>query len=246
MQLTNSFNPMEHDPNAAGGGGLPVGKHPVVIKSAELKATKDNTGGLVEFTLEAIDGPARGTEMAYRLNLYNSSEKAVRLAHSQLAALCHVTQQFQLGADGRQLSVLFNIPFVVEVGLQKGEEAQEKGYTEVKKVYDMQGNPPGKQGQQTQQASSGFTQQPAQQQAAGWGGGLQQQTGPAQGQSAPAGAWGAGGAQQGQQAASQPAQGGWGGQGTQQAGNGGAPAQGGGWQQGQGGGQAAGWGGPQQ
>lgn len=207
MQLQSAFNPMDHDPTAVGLGGLPVGKHPVVIKAAELKSTQDNTGGFVEFTLEAIDGPAKGSQAAYRLNLYNKSEKAVKIAHSQLSALCHVTRQFQLGADGRQLSVLFNIPFVVEVKLQKGEEAAEKGYTEIAKVYDMGGQEPGKAAQQPQQAQQQPVQQtqPQQGQQGGWG---QQQ--PAQQQPAQQGGGWQQPAQQ-QQAAQQPqqAQGGW-------------------------------------
>lgn len=247
MQLTQPFNPMMHDPTQTGGGGLPVGKHPVVIKAAEIKPTSAGDGGLIEFTLEIIDGPARGATGAYRLNLYNKSEKAARIAASQLSALCHVTQQFQLGADGTQLSVLFNIPFVVEVTPQKSDPA----YTEVHKVYDMAGNEPGKaptntgsaagftgqqQGQQTQQGQQGGagawaagqgqqTQQPnAGQQGGGWGGGQQtqpqgQQSTQAGQQGGQAGGWG-GGNGQGQQGGAQGQQ--------QQQGNGG------GWQQGAG------------
>ena len=242
MQLTQAFNPMQHDPTQTGGGGFPVGKHPVIIKSAELKPTQAGDGGLVEFQLEIIDGPARGTTGAYRLNLYNKSEKAARIAHSQLSALCHVTQQFQLGADGTQLSVLFNIPFVIEVGMQKGDE----GYTEVKKVFDMAGNEPGKPPTNPQaNANAAAFQQPAQQAAPqqqapqggaqAWGAPQGQPQGqqPAQG----ANGWGGAPQGQGQQAGPQQGQpGGWQqpgqGQPDPNAGQQGAPA--GGWQQGQG------------
>lgn len=266
MQLQNSFNPMDHDPTQSGMGGLPVGKHPVVIKGAELKPTQAGDGGLVEFELEIIDGPSRGSKGAYRLNLYNKSEKAARIAHSQLSALCHVTGQFQLGADGRQLSVLFGIPFVVEVQPQKSDA----NYTEIVKVYDMGGNEPGKSGGAGNAAPQGG-QQGGQQGGGNWGGqqqapqgqqppnpaagqgwGGQPQQGQPQGQqggtpNGGAGAWG-GGQQQPQQP-QQPAQGQGGGwnqgapQGGQQPQGQGAPQQGG-WQQNnqQGGGNGPAWG----
>lgn len=161
-QLLNGFNPMDHDPSQ-GGGQLPLGKHPVIIESAEVKATADNANGMLILNLLIIDGPDKGQKGPYRLNLYHSSAEAVRIAHRQLSAVCHVTQTFQLGQDGCQLQFLFNKPFVIEVGYQKGHDpntgnSEAKGYTEIKKVYDMQGNEPGKTGaaQQPQQPQQGF------------------------------------------------------------------------------------------
>lgn len=164
--LMHGFDPTQVDPTQ-GAGSLPVGRHPVVIKESEVKATKDEESGYVEFSLEIIDGPAKGQTGPYRLHLYNKSEKAVKNAQRQLSALCHVTQTFRLGSDGRQLSELYNKAFVVDVRYQKGhnpatdgEEA--KGYTEVDRVYDMQGNEPGKGGQaapNTPQQNNGFQNQ---------------------------------------------------------------------------------------
>lgn len=230
VQLLNAFNPMEYDPSQ-GGAAWPLGKHPVIIESAEVKPTKDNSSGYLQLNLKVIDGPNAGHTGPYRLNLYNQSQEAAQIAHRQLSAICHVTQTFQLGPDGTQLQYLFNKPFVIDVGMQKGQEAQEKGYTEIKRVYDMAGNEPGKTGQAQQQAPQGFQQQQPQQQQPAQQGGAQ--------------AWGGQGQGQQQEA---PAQGGQGGGWGQQ--NGGqqqpqqqqqAPQQnGGGWAQGQGGGAPAG------
>lgn len=231
-QLINGFNPMDFDPSQ-GGGNWPLGKHPVIIESAEVKATKDNTSGYLQLNLRIIEGPNAGHTGAYRLNLYNQSKDAADIAHKQLSAVCHVTQTFQLGQDGKQLAVLFNKPFVIEVGMQKGEEAAQKGYTEIKRVFDMAGNEPGKQGQAAPaQQPQGFGQQQQQQPqqsqggAQAWGG-AQQQEQPAQQQQAPTGgqpAWGAAQPQQQQQ----PAQQGW----APQQGQGqGAPANGPAWGQ---------------
>lgn len=230
-QLIQAFNAQQYDPTQ-GGGSLPVGRHPVIIESSEVKANKANDGGYLQLNLKLIDGPQMGTTGAYRLNLYHSNPQTAEIAHRQLSAICHVIGVFNV-QDSQQLH---NIPFIVEVGLQKGEEAAQKGYTEVKKVFDINGNEPGKAGQgapaaQPQQqpaAQGGFgQQQPAAQpqgNAPAWGGGQPAQQQP---QGAPAGnapAWGQQPAQQ--PAAQQPAQqaGGW-----QQGG--GAPAGGAPWGQ---------------
>ena len=230
-QLIQAFNAQQYDPTQ-GGGSLPVGRHPVIIESSEVKANKANDGGYLQLNVKLIDGPQTGTTGAYRLNLYHSNPQTAEIAHRQLSAICHCVGVFNV----QDSSQLHNIPFIIEVGLQKGEEAAQKGYTEVKKVFDINGNEPGKAGQgapaaQPQQqpaAQGGFgQQQPAAQpqgNAPAWGGGQPAQQQP---QGAPAGnapAWGQQPAQQ--PAAQQPAQqaGGW-----QQGG--GAPAGGAPWGQ---------------
>ena len=215
-QLIQAFNAQQYDPTQ-GGGSLPVGRHPVIIESSEVKANKANDGGYLQLNVKLIDGPQTGTTGAYRLNLYHSNPQTAEIAHRQLSAICHCVGVFNVQDSGQ----LHNIPFIIEVGLQKGEEAAQKGYTEVKKVFDINGNEPGKAGQgapaaQPQQqpaAQGGFgQQQPAAQpqgNAPAWGGGQPAQQQP---QGAPAGnapAWGQQPAQQ--PAAQQPAQqaGGW-------------------------------------
>ncbi len=184
-QLIQAFNAQQYDPTQ-GVGGLPIGKHPVVVDSSEVKPNKENNGGYLQLNLKIIDGPQTGTVGAYRLNLYHSNQQTVEIAHKQLSAVCHVTGVFML-QDSAQLH---NIPFIVEVGPQKNDPQ----YTEVKKVFDINGNEPGKAGQ---------GQAPAQPAAAApQGFGQQQPQQPAQ-QQAPA-AWGA---PQGQQAAPQQPQG---------------------------------------
>ena len=202
MQLIQPFNAQQYDPTQ-GVGSLPIGKHPVIIETSEVKANKANDGGYLQLNLRIIDGPQSGTQGAYRLNLYHTNQQTVEIAHRQLSAICHVIGVFQINDS----SQLHGIPFLIEVGPQKNDPQ----YTEVKKVFDMNGNEPGKAGQgaapaQPQQAAAGFGQQPQ-------GGGFQQQ--PAQ-QPAQGAAWG-GQQQPAQQPQQQPAQGGqWGGQPQQQ------------------------------
>ena len=218
-QLLQAFNAQQYDPTQ-GGGNLPVGRHPSIIESSEVKANKANDGGYLQLNVKLIDGPQTGTTGAYRLNLYHSNPQTAEIAHRQLSAICHCVGVFNVQDSGQ----LHNIPFIIEVGLQKGEEAAQKGYTEVKKVFDINGNEPGKAGQgapaaqpqQQPQGGGAWGGQPAQQPAAqpqgnapAWGGGQPAQQQP---QGAPAGnapAWGQQPAQQ--PAAQQPAQqaGGW-------------------------------------
>lgn len=212
MQLIQSFDATQYDP-AQSVGSLPVGKHPVVIESGEVKATKSNDGGFLQLNLRVIDGPHTGATGAYRLNLYNNNQKAVAIANQQFSAVCHAIGVYKVDTTEQ----LQGIPFVVEVGLQSGEEAQAKGYTEVKKVFDINGNEPGRNSNGGAAQPQPQQQQPAQQQqSGGWGGQPAQTTQPAQQQ--------------------QPA---WGGQQQQQNGGGQQQQQSGGWQQ-NGGGQQSG------
>lgn len=243
-QLMQPFNASLIDPTQSG-GSMPTGKHPVVIRDSEIKPTSDKTSGMLVLNLEIIDGPSKGVTGPYRLNLYNANETASRIAHQQLSAICHAIGQL---AEFNDAAVLYNRPFVVEVGLQKDPDAAAKGYTEVKKVFDINGNEPGKapaggqpQGNPNQAGNGGGQwgagagqQAPQAQGGGGWGGG-QTNAAPAGQQQAPAaqqgggGGWG-GGQQQAPQGGQQ-----WGGGGGQQQ----PPAGGGGW----GGGNAGGGGG---
>lgn len=148
MQLPQAFNAQQYDPTQ-GAGGLPIGKHAVIIESSEVKATKDNTGGYIQLNLKITEGPQTGSGGAYRLNIYSANAQAVEIANKQLSAVCHVTGVFNV-QDSQQLH---NIPFMVEVGPQKNKPE----YTEVKKVFDAAGNEPGKAAQPAAPAPAAAT-----------------------------------------------------------------------------------------
>ena len=148
-----SFNAQQHTPSyGAGGGGLPAGpngenvKYKVVIVNSAPTDTKDSfgnvKGGYLALELACVEGPQKDVKHTDRLNLMHTNPEVVRIANGQLSAYCHVLGKFQFN-DTQELH---GIPFVVEIGLQKGEEARAKGYTEVKAIYDVNGNPPGKAG----------------------------------------------------------------------------------------------------
>lgn len=154
-QLPQTFDATQIAPDTGAAGQLPVGEHLVQIASSEIKTTSAGDGGLVQFELVVVEGQHAGATGAYRLNLFNPNETASRIARSQLSALCHVTGRFQV----TDLSVLAGIPFRVKVQPQKGSDK----YTEVVKVMDANGNPPGKGGgQAAQQPQGGPPAQPQQ------------------------------------------------------------------------------------
>jgi len=142
VALTQPFDASQVDPSQQI-PSLPIGRHPVVIVGSDGKATKAGDGGYIQFDLQILDGPAKGVKGAYRLNLYNSNQDTVRIAYQQLSAVCHVCGVYML-QDTQQLH---NIPFIIDVDFQKGDEARQKGYTQVTRVYDRNMNEPGKQGQ---------------------------------------------------------------------------------------------------
>lgn len=238
-----AFNAQQFEPRYGGSGGLPAGKYPVIITDTKQVPTKNNDGGYLAVELRVTEGPMQGGTHTDRLNLHNTNPETVRIANQQLSAYCHVTGVFQF----QDTAQLHNIPFMVEIGPQKTGE-----YTEVKKLFDRNGNEPGKAGAgpQTQQSQPGAGAPPAgfgpqggggapnAGQGGGWGpqGGGQPQGG------APGGGWG--GQPQGDpnQGQGQPQGGGWGGapQGGQPQGDPNAGQAGGGW--GGGAPQGGGWG----
>lgn len=175
--LMQAFNALTVDPSQSV-GSMPVGTHRVIICGSEVKASKSGESGYLELQLEIIDGEHKGTHGAYRLNLYHSNPQTVEIAYRQFSAVCHVVGVYQV-QDSVQLH---NIPFMVEVGLQK--EPNPEKYSQVKRVFDVNGNEPGKQGQAAPAQAPAPAAQPAA--APAWGQSAPQQPAPAWGQPAPA------------------------------------------------------------
>lgn len=130
-------------PKQLSGESHPVGKKfPFTITNTEIKATKDGDGGMlvVEFTTPA-------GVINFRYNLWNKSDKACEIARNQLNLLCHVTGVFRPSYEN-DCAAFRNARGMIDVDYQKGNEPTTEnpqgGYTEIKRMYDANGNEPGK------------------------------------------------------------------------------------------------------
>lgn len=192
--MQGSFDANQFAPRQ-GGEGHPVGMYQFTITDTKIVQTREGTGGMfvVEFT-------SPHGSIVSRYNIWNNSAKAVEIAHGQLSALCHAVGIFKLDWQNEG-AALRNARGQMKIDYQKGEEpTAEKptgGYVEIKKVYDVNGNEPGKapnaapQPMQNGQVQSDAAQpwgngQAAQPQPQGqWAGpSVQNSQGPTQGQPA--------------------------------------------------------------
>lgn len=162
---TGSFDANQYEPQQTAGSKHPLGSFPFQISNTSIQESKDKTSGMfvIEFT-----SPAGTIEKRY--NLWHENPQTVEIAQKQLSALCHATGVYRLDWQN-QGAALRGARGTMEVGDQIDKQTkQPNGYVEVKKVFDVQGNEPGKPQQaspQTQQqpAGNGSWQQPAQPQA---------------------------------------------------------------------------------
>lgn len=181
-----AFNAANVDPEM-GAAQLPVGlKQKAIITESEITATKNDPNScMIVYSLRIVEGPNAGAEGAYRVNVFSSNPVAKTIAEKQQSALQHAVGKINI----QDTAELHNIPFMIDVGYQKGQDPASgpdaKGYTEVKAVYDANGNKPkaGQAPQQAAQAQGGYQpqqqqpaqQQPAQAQQGGWQGQQQAQ-----------------------------------------------------------------------
>lgn len=180
MQVNWNFNANQYEPNQGFGVHPPALKVPFTITNTAIKETKDKTGGYlaVEFT-----SPQGMITQNYNIN--NASPKAVEIAYGQLSALCRAINVYQIDGNN-ECAALRGGKGLMDVGYQKGEEPgpnnpDAKGYTELKRVYDMAGNDPSKPAAQAQtQSGSTPSGQPMTQQPGGGWGNSQLQANPAQ------------------------------------------------------------------
>ena len=169
MQVAWQFNANQYEPNQGIGIHPPAQKVQFQISNTSIVETKDKTGGMlvVEFTSPM-------GMVIQRYNIHNQNPKAVEIAYGQLSALCRAVNIYQIDGNN-ECAALRGGKGLMDVGYQKGEEPDpafpdRKGYTELKKVYDINGNDPSRPGKAASQAQPQQTAQPLQQQPGGsWG-----------------------------------------------------------------------------
>ena len=119
---------------------IPAGRYLAVITNSEMKPTKAGNGHYLELTSQNLEGQHKGRKVWARLNLDNPNATAVKIARSELSAICRA-----VGVMAPQDSVeLHNLPLSIKVTCKKRADTDEivneiKGYE--KKEAALQNSP---------------------------------------------------------------------------------------------------------
>ena len=128
MANLNGFNATEVEPTTSF-EPLPAGKYLAAIIESEMKPTKSGSGSYLQMTFTVLEGEHKNRVLWARLNLNNPNATAVKIARSELSAICHAVGVMQ----PRDSVDLHNLPLVITVKLKKREDTGEltneiKGY----------------------------------------------------------------------------------------------------------------------
>jgi len=120
MANLSGFNANEVEPSAAF-EAIPAGKYLASITESEMKPTKKGSGSYLQLTFTILDGEYKGRVVWARLNLSNPNQTAVKIAQSELSAVCRA-----VGVMTPRDSVeLHNIPLLITVKVKKREDTGE-------------------------------------------------------------------------------------------------------------------------
>jgi hypothetical protein len=172
MQVNWQFNANQYEPKQGIEGHPPALKIPFTITNTEIKPTKDSTPENQSGYL-AVEFTSPIGSIIQRYNIKNNTPKAVEMAYQQLSALCRAVNIYQIDGNN-ECAALCGGKGLMDVGYQKDEEPNSqfpdrKGYTELKRVYDLAGNDPSKPGQAQRGQQQGGTAPMTQQSGGGWG-----------------------------------------------------------------------------
>lgn len=110
MANLNGFNANKVDP-ATDFEAVPAGKYIAVVTASEMKPTKNGNGSYLELTFQIIEGEFKNRLLWARLNLDNPSQMAVKIARSELSALCRSVGVM----EPKDSCELHNLPLVISV-----------------------------------------------------------------------------------------------------------------------------------
>jgi len=128
MANLNGFNANEVEPTT-NFEPIPAGKYLAAITESEMKPTKSGTGSYLQLTFTILEGEYKNRVLWARLNLNNPNATAVKIAYSELSAICRAIGVMQ----PRDSVELHNLPLVITVKVKKREDTGEltneiKGY----------------------------------------------------------------------------------------------------------------------
>ncbi|HEV57523.1 MAG TPA: DUF669 domain-containing protein [Phycisphaerales bacterium] len=90
---------------------IPAGKYVAVITASEMKPTKRGDGAYLELTFQVIEGEFKNRLLWARLNLDNPNPLTVKIARSELSALCRAVGVM----EPKDSCELHNLPLAITV-----------------------------------------------------------------------------------------------------------------------------------
>ena len=108
---------------------IPAGQYIVAITASEMKPTKTGNGSYLQLEFVVLEGDCKDRKVWARLNLNNPNATAVKIARSELSAICHAVGVMQ----PKDSVDLHNLPLQITVKCKKREDNGEitneiKGY----------------------------------------------------------------------------------------------------------------------
>jgi hypothetical protein len=110
MANLNGFNANQVEP-AADFEPIQAGKYVAVVTASEMKPTKNGNGSYLELTFQVIEGEYKNRLLWARLNLDNPNPLTVKIARSELSALCRAVGVM----EPKDSCELHNLPLVISV-----------------------------------------------------------------------------------------------------------------------------------
>jgi hypothetical protein len=120
MADLNGFDANEVEPNASF-EAIPAGKYLAAITDSEMKPTKNGGGSYLQLTFTILDGEYKGRVVWGRLNLANPNQTAVKMAKSELSAVCRAVGVM----TPKDSCELHNIPLLITVKVKKRKDNDE-------------------------------------------------------------------------------------------------------------------------
>jgi hypothetical protein len=120
MANLNGFNATEIEPTS-NFEPLPANKYLAAITESEMKPTKSGNGSYLQLTFTVLEGEYKNRILWARLNLDNPNATAVKIARSELSAICHAVGVMQ----PRDSVELHNLPLMIAVKLKKRDDTGE-------------------------------------------------------------------------------------------------------------------------
>lgn len=133
---------------------LPPGKYTVAITSEQIVDLSNGRGSALAFNYTVKEGPQKGAVVRELLNLWHTSQEAVAMARSRLAAIVKALGIQQLG----DTTILHNRPFCVQL---RCREWNGREYNNVDDYLPYTSQAPAPTMQPSQQPAQAPTPQPA-------------------------------------------------------------------------------------